>query len=160
MDQFGVAPRCADDIALAVSETCANAVLHARQHDQFFLDFELDDDWCSIAVHNEGAWRPPAPNGERDILHTSGRGLALIEALVDDVKVESDHGTGTRVVLRKRLQLDGDPLGDHGSTSNEDALKVLDRVAEREDVTVPQEVAYGNWSNRFDPGRDRAVRRN
>jgi anti-sigma regulatory factor (Ser/Thr protein kinase) len=49
-----------------------------------------------VTVHDRGRWRSPDPLGDR------GRGLRIIEALVDDMLVR--HEQGTTVVLRSGLR--------------------------------------------------------
>jgi serine/threonine-protein kinase RsbW len=46
-------------------------------------------------VRDHGSWRPP---GE---LEDRGRGLLLLDKLMDDVEV--DHGEGTTVTMRKQV---------------------------------------------------------
>jgi anti-sigma regulatory factor (Ser/Thr protein kinase) len=49
-----------------------------------------------VTVHDRGRWRTADPLDDR------GRGLRIIEALVDDMLVR--HEQGTTVVLRRDLQ--------------------------------------------------------
>jgi serine/threonine-protein kinase RsbW len=49
-----------------------------------------------VQVQDAGRWRPPTASDER------GRGLTIINALVEDLVVEA--GEGTTVVLRKQLR--------------------------------------------------------
>lgn len=146
MVQYGVASPCADEIALAVSETCTNALLHARDQDEFRLDFELAEDDCRVVVRNRGGWNHQrAATGHSPMdPPTSGRGMRLINALMDDVQVRSRRRSGTCITLRKRLVMEPSIARQPRQTSGKDVLKVLGRHADMEDERAPQEVAYGS----------------
>jgi anti-sigma regulatory factor (Ser/Thr protein kinase) len=87
-----------DEVTLACSEASANAIEHAYAPGE--TGFELrgkrsDVDEVQVAVHDWGSWRDP-----RGV--NRGRGLALMEALMD--RVEIDAGAdGTTVRLARRL---------------------------------------------------------
>jgi serine phosphatase RsbU (regulator of sigma subunit)/anti-sigma regulatory factor (Ser/Thr protein kinase) len=87
-----------DEVTLACSEASANAIEHAYAPGE--TGFELrgkrsDVDEVQVAVHDWGSWRDP-----RGV--NRGRGLALMEALMD--RVEIDGGAdGTTVRLARRL---------------------------------------------------------
>jgi len=90
-----------DEVTLACSEASANAIEHAYAPVE--TGFELrgersGDDEVQLAVRDWGAWRDP-----RGV--NRGRGLTLMEALMD--RVEIDAGSeGTTVRLARRLQGD------------------------------------------------------
>lgn len=85
------------DIMVAVQEASANAIEHAYAPGRasFEMDATYDDGLITFAVRDRGRWRPP-----RGV--NRGRGLPLMEALMDDVEIVSDDA-GTAVVLRRRL---------------------------------------------------------
>ena len=92
------------DVVLAVSEALANAAEHGLRGDpdeavrlRAVVDRRADGrDDVVVTVHDRGRWRTPDPLSDR------GRGLRIIEALVDDMLVQ--HEQGTTVVLRSGLQ--------------------------------------------------------
>jgi serine/threonine-protein kinase RsbW len=88
-----------DDAVLAVGEALSNAIEHSGAFDSAPVDVtvQLGDDWLSIVVADRGVWRDPPsrPDG--------GRGLGIMRALMDDVRVEAGP-EGTRVHLRKQLR--------------------------------------------------------
>ena len=99
---------CVDDIALAVTEACANVVAHGRADQQMYaVEVQVDAEWCHIRVTDTGAGFDvdavpvPASGGYDE----SGRGIALMRSLVDRIDFESRPETGTVAHLRKRLQL-------------------------------------------------------
>lgn len=111
--EFGVTRRCVADIELAITEACANVVQHAVGDDEYALTVSVGSDECEMRVVDTGRGfdfeamekRGPDPDGER------GRGIGLIQALVDRVQFESMPEEGTVVHLVKELTFDsGGPL--------------------------------------------------
>jgi serine phosphatase RsbU (regulator of sigma subunit)/anti-sigma regulatory factor (Ser/Thr protein kinase) len=85
------------DITIAAGEACANAIEHAygARTARFEVEGTVDESFVTLRVRDYGNWR--APRGEH-----RGRGLQLIEALMEDVQIErSEHGTEVR--MRRRL---------------------------------------------------------
>ncbi len=99
LDGSGVEPDEANDILVACSEACANAIVHAT--DPSAPDFEVTgtrvNGEISLVVRDFGRWREPDPARE-----SGGFGLKLMEALMDEVEVSS-RDTGTEVRLRRRI---------------------------------------------------------
>lgn len=100
-----------EDMKVAVSEACNNAVLHAYEHAGMMeVRFLIMDGALSISVKDEGRSFDPAPETQTspslhgktlDEIEAGGLGLYLMQALMDEVEVLS--GVGTEVVLTKRL---------------------------------------------------------
>jgi serine phosphatase RsbU (regulator of sigma subunit)/anti-sigma regulatory factor (Ser/Thr protein kinase) len=91
----GSDPEVAEEIVLAVSEACANAMEHPRSPRERFVEVEASatDGVVSLLVRDSGRWRPLVSTAER------GRGLRIIEQLMDRVeRSESDDGTELRLV--------------------------------------------------------------
>lgn len=115
MTRLGVTRDCRSDVALAVTEACANVVLHAAgATEEYEVRVEFHGEWCHIRVVDTGGGIDPATlerismplaTGEQ------GRGLALMNLLVDQAAFESRPEAGTIVHLQKRLELEeGSPL--------------------------------------------------
>ncbi len=85
-------------IGLAVGEAAANAVEHAYPPGPATFDVEasIDDGCVTVSVRDHGGWREP--RGEH-----RGRGLTIMRDTMDEVDIRRD-GTGTEVVLRRRLR--------------------------------------------------------
>ncbi len=85
-------------IVMACSEACTNAIEHAGAAPDEMIAFEavLDDGDVAVTVRDRGHWREGRPPSEQ------GRGLELIDALMDDVRVETSPG-GTTVRLLRHL---------------------------------------------------------
>ena len=85
-------------IVMACSEACTNAIEHAgaAPNETISFDATLSDGEVDVVVIDRGRWRDERPPSEQ------GRGLQLIEALMDDVRLETTSD-GTTVRLRRRL---------------------------------------------------------
>ncbi|GAA3409876.1 anti-sigma B factor RsbW [Paenibacillus hodogayensis] len=102
-----------EDMKVAVSEACNNAVLHAYdgagQSGMMEIRFYAAERELTIIVKDEGRSFEPAPEGSAspalhgktlDEIQAGGLGLYLMQALMDEVEVRSENGT--EVVLTKR----------------------------------------------------------
>lgn len=88
-------PDRAQDILLAVSEALTNAVEHGSASSVDTVRVELLEapgGGCTVKVSNSGPWREAAAGGNR------GRGLKIMQRLVDDIRIHNDP-TGTTVTL-------------------------------------------------------------
>jgi serine/threonine-protein kinase RsbW len=105
MQQVQVEKSCIYDMELALSEACTNVLLHSGPGDQYLVRVDLEDGLGVIRVidvgHGFDSGRLQAegarPEAER------GRGLGLMQALVDRVDFTSRPEAGTIVTLEKVL---------------------------------------------------------
>ncbi|MFR9710427.1 anti-sigma B factor RsbW [Paenibacillus sp. MB22_1] len=103
-----------EDMKVAVSEACNNTVLYAYKQDagKMEITFEILTDALSITVKDEGESFKPWRQAGGVTLHEKelgeapigGLGFYLMQALMDDVRVETQSGKGTRVTMVRRLQ--------------------------------------------------------
>lgn len=103
-----------EDMKVAVSEACNNAVLHAyegRERGTISIRFDLEEELIRVVIRDEGVSFDAADlSGLASSLHDQdlselkegGLGIYLMQALMDDVQVKS--GGGTEVSLIKRLK--------------------------------------------------------
>ena len=92
-----------DDLEIALTEACANVVRHASGAETFEVSLDLAEDRCSIDVRDTGAgFDPdavgivaPGPGSER------GRGLLLIRALGENVRMQSAPWQGSLIHFEK-----------------------------------------------------------
>jgi serine phosphatase RsbU (regulator of sigma subunit)/anti-sigma regulatory factor (Ser/Thr protein kinase) len=99
LDDAGATPAEAEDLSLAASEACANAIEHAYGPGPGSLEVSAEmsaGGEAVVAVCDFGSWR--APRGEN-----RGRGLMLMRGLTDSVEVTQRDEGGTMVQLRRRL---------------------------------------------------------
>ena len=96
------------DICIAVTEAVNNAVEHGNKlvTDKFVtLLFEYSDDKLRITVKDQGEGfdleAVENPLSPENLTKPNGRGLLIVESLMDDVEVLSST-TGTRVVMIKK----------------------------------------------------------
>jgi serine phosphatase RsbU (regulator of sigma subunit)/anti-sigma regulatory factor (Ser/Thr protein kinase) len=84
-------------VTLAASEAAANAVEHAygARRATFTIACARQGQRISVAIRDDGRWRGSRPYGR-------GRGLAIMRALLDEVRVERGE-QGTTVTLIKDL---------------------------------------------------------
>jgi serine/threonine-protein kinase RsbW len=95
-----------EQLVLAVAEACNNAILHA-QGDDFTVSVVVDHGRALVTVADHGAGFIPPNRPSMPGPHATGnRGLALMQALVDDVDVVSD-AAGTTVMLAQSFTPNG-----------------------------------------------------
>ena len=93
------------DLEIALTEACANVVKHAEGADKFEVLLDVADDGCAIEVVDQGAGfdaaaaSAAAPGPE----HDRGRGLFLIRALSDNVRMDSSPRRGSLIHFEKRF---------------------------------------------------------
>lgn len=80
-----------NDLVLAVSEACANAVLHSGS-DKIIVEWAPDRTAVRVVITDEGVFRRRVPMPEYD--DRPGHGIPLMVALVDEVDIR--EGTATR----------------------------------------------------------------
>jgi serine/threonine-protein kinase RsbW len=79
-----------DDLQLALTEACSNAIAHARATRRYRVALDVDAGACTVRVTDEGPGFSTAslPPDEPDPWTEAGRGLQVIEAVADDLSVE------------------------------------------------------------------------
>lgn len=100
------------DIKTAVSEAVTNSIIHGYENEEgrveinariFANNVEIEISDNGKGIENvETAMRPlytSKPNLER-----SGMGFTIMQSFMDEIKVESSLGFGTRVIMRKKIR--------------------------------------------------------
>ena len=98
LQTLGVMPDTRGDIALALSEACANVILHAGTGREYDVVATARDGRCIIEVVDTGSHvplTPPAPRipDETSLMAESGRGLQIIDAVSDKMSLIGKDGT-------------------------------------------------------------------
>jgi anti-sigma regulatory factor (Ser/Thr protein kinase) len=90
---------CCYEVAYAVNEAVTNAIRHGAPDSRgnISLSVLMDDDRLTIVVHDSGTFLPPSESSANS---DHGRGLALMAALMDDVRVQTERGS-TMIYLTK-----------------------------------------------------------
>jgi serine/threonine-protein kinase RsbW len=88
-----------NDLKLAVTEACANAVRHSGST-SFVVSVDRSDGCIEVTVHDEGVFREALAPFDGDDAH---RGLSLIAQVVDEFSVRpgTRESKGTTVRMRK-----------------------------------------------------------
>ena len=122
LESLGVAPDTRADIALALSEASANVIQHAGPGEEYEVQVSARDCRCTIEVVNTGGGNgngEVAPGGfavtDEPVAMTAehGRGLKIIEAVVDNLQLTGNGRQGTTVHFEKTLVWAPGAAGQH-----------------------------------------------
>jgi serine/threonine-protein kinase RsbW len=126
LQTLGVAPDTRADIALALSEACANVIKHAGLGEEYDVRASVRNGQCAIEVINTGSGEgQPWPDGAResggvvltgDLVPATaehGRGLKIIDAVVDNLQLTGSTTDGTIVRFEKTLRWLPGATGEH-----------------------------------------------
>ena len=108
MHRLGVTPDCQGDVALALTEACANVVQHAGGESEYEVLIEFCGALCHIRVVDRGRGIDLRDSSRTETVldQDSGRGIVLMRLLVDRIAFESEPEDGTIVHLQKMLELE------------------------------------------------------
>jgi serine/threonine-protein kinase RsbW len=101
LSTLGLDEQAGTDLEIALTEACANVIKHATGAEAYEVRLDVGDDRCSIDVVDDGegfdldADPAPTPTSER------GRGLFLIRALAENVRMQSSPRTGSLIHFEK-----------------------------------------------------------
>jgi serine/threonine-protein kinase RsbW len=97
-------------IGMAVREGVINAYNYGNQHDRqkkIHITLELEPERMIVHVADEGKGfeltEVPDPLAEENLLRTSGRGLFLMRAFMDDLHVRQRPAGGAELIMSKRF---------------------------------------------------------
>jgi serine/threonine-protein kinase RsbW len=107
MHRLGVTPDCQGDVALALTEACANVVQHADGPNEYEVTIAFVGDCCHIRVVDSGHGIDITDSSRTETVidRDSGRGVVLMRLLADRIAFESRPEDGTIVHLEKHLEL-------------------------------------------------------
>jgi serine/threonine-protein kinase RsbW len=98
------------DVKLALTEACTNSVRHAygAAGGSVAITYELHPDRLVVEVVDEGAGfdspaQPVEPRNAEDELSVGGLGLAIIDAISDEVAISKPGNGGSTLRFVKRL---------------------------------------------------------
>ena len=129
LETLGVTPDTRADIALALSEACANVVQHAGPGEEYQVQVSARNKQCVIEVVNAGSQTGTVQGGrgsgqERlrgsafadDLVPATaehGRGLKIIHAVAENMQLTGNERHGTTVHFEKTLQWLPGAAGQH-----------------------------------------------
>lgn len=98
MGDLGAPEEASQDIQIALSEACANAVRHASGTNDYLVSLGVGSEGCVVEVIDQGPGFDPEEPRQHEPDAEAGRGLLLMRELVDDFEfIRDDH--------RNRLRL-------------------------------------------------------
>src|ERR1700730_19121548 len=102
----GCVPEGVSDVEIALREALANAIIHGNREDRrkyVHVTCRCEPDEVSIAVKDEGKGfdinNVPDPTAPENIGSTHGRGIHVMKALIDEIRIEEG---GSAAHMRKR----------------------------------------------------------
>jgi anti-sigma regulatory factor (Ser/Thr protein kinase) len=100
LEQADLPAEVVQDLILACSEACANAVEHPEEASRQVVEIEgrRAEGHVEVRVRDYGRWRDNAPSD------VHGRGLGIIRTLVEALDVEH-HPEATEIVMRRSTQM-------------------------------------------------------
>jgi serine/threonine-protein kinase RsbW len=113
MTRLGVTLDCQGDVALALTEACANVVQHAGGDEtEYEVQIEFSGGICHIRVLDQGRGIDLRDSARTETIldQDSGRGIVLMRLMVDRIAFESRPEDGTIVHLQKHLELEENAL--------------------------------------------------
>ncbi len=99
------------DIKTAISEAVTNAIIHGYQNEvhKIVIEASIEGDLLEVSIQDFGVGISdvkraiqPLYTTRRD-LERSGMGFVFMEAFMDSMKVESEVGEGTKVIMTKKI---------------------------------------------------------
>lgn len=111
----GMDPTVAElaDIKTAVSEAVTNCIVHAYPGEVGRIELSAtvkDCNWLVLTVADKGVGIADVPQAMQPMFTTgspderAGLGFAVMQSFMDDVKVRSQPGKGTRVTMKKHIR--------------------------------------------------------
>lgn len=115
LETLGVTPDTRADIALALGEACANVVQHAGPGEEYEVQVRAGNRQCVIEVVNTSslAGGPVLTEDPVPVTAEHGRGLKIIDALVDNLQLTRTGRRGTTVHFEKHLEWLPGAVGQH-----------------------------------------------
>jgi len=103
-----------NDVKTAVSEAVTNSIIHGyenREDGLVKIEAEINENEVTIVIIDKGIGiddieqaMEPLYTSRPDI-ERSGMGFTVMETFMDDLKVESEKGIGTKVVIKKKFNV-------------------------------------------------------
>lgn len=103
-----------NDVKTAVSEAVTNSIIHGyeNQDDKLVrIDVELNGNEAIIDIIDKGTGIEDIKKAmeplytSRPDMERSGMGFTVMETFMDDLKVESGKGIGTKVTIKKKFNV-------------------------------------------------------
>ena len=104
------------DIKTAVSEAVTNAIIHGYEEKDGIVEIncKIIKDLVSIEIIDNGKGIEDVKKARQALyttkpeLERSGMGFTIMESFMDDLKIESKIGHGTKVTMKKKINVTQD----------------------------------------------------
>ena len=104
------------DIKTAVSEAVTNAIIHGYEEKDGIVEIncKIIKDLVSIEIIDNGKGIEDVKKARQALyttkpeLERSGMGFTIMESFMDDLKIESKIGQGTKVTMKKKINVTQD----------------------------------------------------
>jgi len=103
-----------NDVKTAVSEAVTNSIIHGYENKEdklIRIEAEINENEVTIVIIDEGIGiedieqaMEPLYTSRPDI-ERSGMGFTVMETFMDELKVESEKGIGTKVIIKKKFNV-------------------------------------------------------
>jgi serine/threonine-protein kinase RsbW len=97
-------------LGYAVHEAMVNAVVHGNRYSankRIHFVVSKSERSMEVSIQDEGEGFDPGDNKDplanENLMRESGRGIAIIQAFVDEVSIQPALPAGTRITMRKNL---------------------------------------------------------
>ncbi|MBK5243553.1 MAG: ATP-binding protein [Eubacteriaceae bacterium] len=98
-----------EDLKVAVSEACANVIMHSvTPQKSYELIYTIGEKSLIFSVVDKGIGFVPEKETNRELKElelTNGFGLIIIKMLMDEVKIQSEEGLGSTITMVKNLHV-------------------------------------------------------
>ena len=117
LERLGVVADTRADIALALSEACANVIQHAGPGEEYEVVASTREGRCVIEVLDSGSAHGDTATTARPVdpatlMSEHGRGLKIIDAVTDGLVLTGDSRAGTTVHFEKVLDFEPGALAE------------------------------------------------
>lgn len=108
LGEVGVTREVTFDIELALSEACTNVLSHSGPGDAYEVAISIRAERCELRITDKGRGFDHVTIREHRAGHDAerGRGMALMQSVMDQVDFISEPERGTLVLLTKQLAFD------------------------------------------------------
>lgn len=103
------------DVGLAITEACANVIQHAQSGEAYAVQVSIEAQVCEISVIDAGPTTFDTAGVEasvrersQDEMSESGRGIAIINAVMDGLTFDVRPESGTLLRMVKKLEFEQD----------------------------------------------------
>lgn len=130
------------DIKTAVSEAVTNCIIHGYEKSDGIIKIEckIKDNYIEIEISDNGKGIEDIELARRPLytskanLERSGMGFTIMESFMDDVKVQSVVGLGTKVIMKKYIDKESkkeeleEGKSNEENNKNEEENKEIDTI--------------------------------